>query len=438
MDENSKKKLLELFSDKLTRAARLYLETCTRCGVCVEACHAYASSRETRYTAVARAQNIRRLYERYFKASGKIAPWLNEAVDLDDEWMEKVNETAYTCTGCRRCMTFCPFGIDTQLIQSIAKLLLIGADMEPKVLSMLADVSITKGRNIDATKDLFAQAVRKLEAEVVEKWRSEAGVDAIPLDVQGAKVLYVALAGKHSIIPAAAIMNAAGESWSLSYFEAVNFGAFVGHPQKTKEIAQRIVSEAERLGVAEVVICECGTAYRVMRHMSGEHPFKVITFVELIARYLREGRIKLDKSVTSGRITYHDPCQIARNGGIYEEPRYILRQLTDDFVDMTPNRLANWCCGGGGGLVVVGEKEFRMKSAKVKAKQVTATGAEILCTACENCHSQLSDLNEHYQLGTRVEFLSNLVASSLASRKETRPKVHDAEKPLPLGSAVNS
>ncbi len=162
----------------------MYLENCTRCGVCVEACHVYTSTKETSYTAVARAQNIRRLYEKYLQFSGKVAPWLNEAVALDDEWMDKIYETAYTCTGCRRCMTFCPFGIDTQLIQSIAKLMLIGADMEPKVLSMLADVSIAKGENIEATKDTFAEAVRKLEAEVIGKWRSEAGIDAVPLDVQ--------------------------------------------------------------------------------------------------------------------------------------------------------------------------------------------------------------------------------------------------------------
>src|SRR5512137_1562726 len=125
MDDARQKELLELYSSKLTQAVRLYLEGCTRCGSCAEACHAYASMPDARYTPVGRAQNIRRLFDRHFKLSGKVAPWLNEAVELDDAWMQKVYETAYTCTGCRRCVTYCPFGIDTQQIQGIAKLLLI-------------------------------------------------------------------------------------------------------------------------------------------------------------------------------------------------------------------------------------------------------------------------------------------------------------------------
>ncbi|AFM25678.1 (Fe-S)-binding protein [Desulfomonile tiedjei] len=434
MDENLKKRLLEMFSEKLTRAARLYLDNCTRCGVCIEACHVYASMPETRYTAVARAQNVRRVYEKYFKASGKFASWWNEAVELDDAWMEKIYETAFTCTGCRRCMTYCPFGIDTQLIQGIAKLLLIGADMEPKVLTMLANVSISKGKNIEATKANFAEAVRGLESEVIQQWQTEAGEGVIPLEVKGARVLYVALAGKHSIIPAAAIMNAAKEHWSLSYFEAVNFGAFVGNPESTKQIARRIIDEAERLNVEQVVICECGTAYRVMRHMTGSHPFKVITFMELIAEYLREGRIKLDKSRIKGRITYHDPCQIARQGGIYEEPRYILNALTDDFVDLQPNRRASWCCGGGGGLVIMGDKDFRMKSAKVKADQVKVSGADILATACENCHTQLTDLMDHYKLDTKVQFVSGLVADALVQKKIISGRDEQSEMQESLGA----
>jgi Fe-S oxidoreductase len=280
---------------------------------------------------------------------------------------------------------------------------------------MLADMSIAKAETIEDTKDSFAQGVRNLESEIIEKWRSEAGEEAVPLDVHDANVLYVALAGKHSIIPAAAIMNAAKEKWSLSYFEAVNFGAFAGDPARTKVIARRIIDEATRLNVKEVAICECGTAYRVMKYMTGDHPFKVISVVELFARYVKEGRIKLDKSKIEGRVTFHDPCQMARNGGIYEEPRYLLAHLTDNFVEMTPNREENWCCGGGGGLVAIGEKEFRMKSSRVKADQVRATEAKVLCTACENCHTQLSDLNEHYEVGVKVEFLSELVANALVS-----------------------
>lgn len=132
MDQKLKKELIDIFEGKLTQAARMYLDNCTRCGVCIEACHAYASAPETRHSAVGRAQNVRRVYEKYFKKSGTAAPWLNEAQELDDHWMEKIYETAFTCTGCRRCMTYCPFGIDTQVIQGIAKGLLIGAEKSLK------------------------------------------------------------------------------------------------------------------------------------------------------------------------------------------------------------------------------------------------------------------------------------------------------------------
>ena len=75
----------------------------------------------------------------------------------------------------------------------------------------------------------------------------------------------------------------------------------------------------------------------------------------------------------------------------------------------------NWCCGGGGGLVALGEDtlDFRMKSSLVKARQVKETGAKILATACENCHTQLTNLNDHYEMGVAVQFLSSMVADAL-------------------------
>jgi Fe-S oxidoreductase len=405
--------LLTRFDSKLNSAMRMYLDTCARCGVCIQSCHVYASMPELKYTAVHRAEVIRKLFKRHFKVQGRVWPSLGDSTELTDDAVDTVYQAAYSCTGCRRCMVHCPFGIDTQMIMSIAKLLLLAAGREPKVLSMLADMSIQKGKSTPETRANFAKAIEQLRDEVLARWREDHGDKVVPLDVQDANILYVALAGKHSIVPAAAIMNAAGEKWSLSYYEAVNFGAFVGNPEKTRMIAQRIIDEAVRLRVKEVSICECGTAYRVMRHMMGALPFRVTSFTEVIARYLREGRITLARNRIKGRITYHDPCQLGRNGGVIEEPRYIFSRMTDDFVELEPNRAENWCCGGGGGLVAIGEKDFRMRSAKVKADQIKAAKPDIVSTACENCHSQLTDITGHYQINASVRFLSDMVAESL-------------------------
>ena len=417
MDNQTRDELLKLFRSKFTRAMKYYLETCTRCGVCTEACHVYASTGQTKYIAAYRHEIIRRLYKKYFKTRGKLWPSVGEAKELNDAAVEELYEAAYSCTGCRRCMVYCPFGIDTQMLMSIAKLLLIGKGAEPEILTLLADTSIEKGKSLEFFKDNFLAGIKRLEEKVVEKWHSEAGATAIPVDVEGADLLYVALAGAHSIIPAAAVFNAAGENWTLSFFEAVNFGAFVGDPTKTKLILDRIIGEATRLKVKEVCICECGTAFRVMKQLSGRQPFKVSAITEVHARYIREGRIKLDRAKFNKAVTYHDPCQIARNGGVIDEARFILSHLTEDFREMAPDPRYNWCCGGGGGLVALGEEtlDFRMKSSKVKVDQVKQTGAEILSTACENCHTQLDNLNEHYKMGVSVQFLSSMVADALVS-----------------------
>jgi Fe-S oxidoreductase len=412
VDKEKKEKLLDLFRSKLDKPTLYSLEVCSRCGLCKDACFAYASVPKLEYIPSWRAEVVRKVYKRYFKRSGKFFPYWGEAKELDDETMKQLYEAAYTCTGCRRCMMYCPFGVDTQAIQSIAKLLLIGNESAPEELSMLADASIEKGKHLELYKESFMKGIQNLESQVISRWKGESD-QVIPLDVEGANILYVALAGAHSIIPAASILNAARENWTLSFFEAVNFGAFVGDPTKTQLIAKRIIDEAIRLKVKEVVICECGTAFRVMKHLVGKQPFEVSHIAEVMARYLKEGRIRVEKDRVKGLITYHDPCQSARNGGVIEEPRYVLQQLTSHFIEMNPNREYCLCCGGGGGLVALENEPFREETGKAKVNQIKETGAAIVATSCENCHTQLNFLNDKYRMEGKVEFLSNLVANSL-------------------------
>ena len=86
-----------------------------------------------------------------------------------------------------------------------------------------------------------------------------------------------------------------------------------------------------------------------------------------------------------------------------------------ELVELPDARQHSLCCGGGGGLVALGEDtlDFRMKSSRVKAEQVEKTGAAVLATACENCHTQLSNLNDHYKMEVDVTFLSSMVADAL-------------------------
>jgi len=310
-------------------------------------------------------------------------------------------------------MVHCPFAIDTPFILSSAKEMLIANCTAPEELVILADSSVEKGESIDEFREGYREVIRDLEKNVAEKLGRSESDGLIPMDKKGARVLYVGLAGAHSIVNPAVIFNAAGENWTLSYFEAVNFGAFLGDQQKMRKIAMRIINEAQNLGVEELVIVECGTAFRIPRYMMGKLPFKVTSIVEVIHRYLEQGKIRLKENSVNEALTYHDPCQLGRNGGVYEEPREILSKLCTDYREMTPNRKYNWCCGGGGGLGALDNEDFRIKSGKPKMEQIEQTGAKIVVSACENCVSQLETIKAGYGLDIEVKFLSELVVENL-------------------------
>ncbi|MDI3280219.1 MAG: (Fe-S)-binding protein [Bacillota bacterium] len=414
-------KLLGVMKGRRNRQLLYYLELCTRCGLCKDACHIYRATGRVEFVPSHRAEILRRLYRRYFSPLGRLIPSLYEARELDERALEDLYEAAYTCTGCRRCMVYCPFGIDITWLLGVEKAMLVAAGKVPEELAMLTDAAIEKGNSIDLYRDLLQEQIKGLEPELRERTGMPGA--SIPIGRKGARVLYVALAGAHSILPAAIIFNLAGEDWTLSMFESSNYGYFLGDTEKAARVAERIVSEAKALGVEEVVITECGHAYRVMKHLDEvwskqKFPFRVSSIFEPFARYLKEGRIKVDPDRIAERVTYHDPCQLGRNGGIFEEPRAIIRAIARDFREMNPNREKNWCCGGGGGLVAQPDlEEFRAVTGRLKAEQIAATGAKIVATPCENCRLQLDLLNQRYHLGIQVSAVTDLLVQAAVVEK---------------------
>jgi CheY-like chemotaxis protein len=98
-----------------------------------------------------------------------------------------------------------------------------------------------------------------------------------------------------------------------------------------------------------------------------------------------------------------------------------------DFQEMYPNRAENYCCTGGGGAMSMSEyTNRRLKSGKVKADQLKATGAKYVVTSCHNCVDGLTDVIRHYKLDMKVTQLVNLVSNALViEEKVAAPPVEE-------------
>jgi Fe-S oxidoreductase len=383
------------------------------------------------------------VYRREHDVLSRLFPGWTRARKLDEQTLARLAEMAFSqCTLCRRCSFNCPLGCDLPLVMRAVRAMATATGTAPETLVMLADAAIEQGRDPEMYREMFLESIRETE----EQLRRATGDPAarIPVGEQGAKILYVPLAGTHSILPPAIIFHAAGESWTLSLFQASNYGIFLGDLRRAREIAQRIVDEAKRLGVRQIVLAECGHAYAVYRWeapnwFGPDYNFEVRSIVEVIAQYIREGRLRLDPTANSEPIAYHDSCNLGRGGGLFEEPRLVLRAAATDVREMTPNREAAYCCGGGGGLVALPEyEERRLRAGRPKAEQIRKTGAKIVAAACENCRLQIGELSVHYGLAVGVSSLADLVvrAMRLPGPLPDDPEQASSERPTEVAAAA--
>jgi Fe-S oxidoreductase len=425
---------LSVLKQQINQPLVTALEVCARCGICAESCHYYIADPQPENIPAARAEELRKVYRAETDILGRLFPRWVGAEALTDDKLKKLADLAFNkCTLCYRCNINCPMGVDAPLLMTTLRAMATASGHAPEILEMLADAAIEKGRDPSMYLDFYLDSIKDMEKELQALTGNPEA--RIPVQKQGAEILYVALAGAHTILPAAAVFETVGEDWTLSIFEAANYGLFLGDPARAKEIAARVVNEARELGVKEIVISECGHAYYAMRWAApnwfgNEFTFRVRSIVEILAAYVQEGKLDLDPTANPEPITYHDSCNLARKGGVFEEPRIVMRAAAVGFREMTPNREEAYCCGGGSGLVALPEAvELRMLAGKPKADQVRQSGAQVVVAACENCRLQLGDLSGYYGLGVGVLALTDLVvrAMHLPGASESLEQVISAE-----------
>lgn len=420
-------RFLDLLKRRITRPLAASLAACVHCGMCAESCH-YALARpdDPAMTPVYKADQIRRVFKRSVDWTGRVLPgWVRAGLPFDDEDLNRLKNVVFgTCSACRRCTYNCPMGVDTALLVRFTRGLLTELGIVPEGVFNVSRDQWESGNQMAVTETDYLETLDWMRDEVREEL-GDPSVE-IPIDRPDCAFLYTINPREikfdpRSIAHAAKIFHLGGESWTMPRWgwDQTNFGLFSGDDALGAFVARNAYEAAARLRAKRLVISECGHGYRSTRWEGydwADYAQRVPTesVVVTLLRYLDEGRIRVDPSRNAEPVTFHDSCNVARSGGLIEEPRRLLRRICADVREMHPNRTDNYCCTGGGGLLSMAEyRPLRLEAARTKAEQLRATGAKAVCTICHNCVDGLTDVIKHYRLDMKVVQTLELTANAL-------------------------
>ena len=466
---NWKEIILNGFKERLDkfRSFRLFLDICVRCGACADKCHFFIGSGDPKNMPVLRAELLRSIYRRYFTFSGKALGRLAGARDLTEDVLKEWFYYFYQCTECRRCSVFCPYGIDQAEITMMGRELLnlVGCNinwvMEPAANCFRTGNHL--GIQPHGVKDMLDFISQDIE--------DKTGIHIdVPINKKGADILFVAPSadyfadpGTYTCMGYLLLFHELGldYTWSTYASEGGNFGLFISH-EMIKRLNAKIYAEAKRLGVKWIIGGECGHMWRVLHQymdtLNGPADFleepvspitgtkfenarstKMVHIAEFTADLIRHGKLRLDPRRNDHlSVTFHDSCNPSRAMGLFEEPRYILRNVCNHFHEMPENTIREntFCCGSGAGLGTDENMEMRLRGGFPRANAVKYVkerhGVNRLACICAIDRAVFVPLLEYWVPGVEVTGLHELVGNALVMKGE-KPRETDLRgAPLPM------
>ena len=320
-------------------------------------CQIYLATGDATDVPCYRSELLLAVYRRHFTMSGMLRARLLGDAGLGDQAIQEMADAFYNCTACRRCHFECPLGIDHALLTHLGRYILSEIGIVPRALAVsvreqLAGVS---GNTSAVPVPALLDTLKFLSEEI----KDGLGLDvSFPIDQPGAEYLFLPavsdfLMEAETLMGNAVVFRATGDTWTIGtgYFDGINYGLFY-NDQILEHVVHKIQAEAQRLGARKLLIGECGHASRVAKFFyptfcGGRDALPVVNIMEYTYGAWKAGRLKLKPGAVTERVTYHDPCNLARPGWIVEQPRELLKAFCSDYVEMTPNRRDNICCGGG-------------------------------------------------------------------------------------------
>jgi Fe-S oxidoreductase/nitrate reductase gamma subunit len=157
-------------------------------------------------------------------------------------------------------------------------------------------------------------------------------------------------------------------------------------------LAKDNVQTLEQLGVKKI-ITQCPHCFNTLKN---EYPqlggnYDVVHHSQLLELLIESKRLDLSEAVLEDRVVYHDSCYLGRHNDIYQAPRRVLGQLAGiEIVEAPRNGTQGMCCGAGGARMWM-EESTGTKVNTERSRELLATGADRIATACPFCYIMIDD-----------------------------------------------
>lgn len=324
------------------------------------------------------------------------------------------------CLTCGGCTEVCPVGVDP--------------------LGLISELKRGVINNGIIGNKKTIEVFKKLEKEPHNGWNQPTSIrtafvtdQKFPLFEKGMDVLFWLGCGNsydpHGQQVALAMQKlfiASGVSWGVLKDEPCcgEVARRMGNEMLFLQLSATLIQTLAEHAPSTIVTCcpHCSTMFK--RDYQQFADYRVLNITTLHhTEFLQSIRSLLNLRSAEMTVTYHDPCNLARQQGIIAAPREMLRSVGATIREPAESGLRTSCCGAGGGQIFIGDEgtEKAKRINQQRYAQLEATGATTIVVACAYCHIMQSDVADAHttKRSMRVRDIAEVLAEQLVKKEVT-------------------